>query len=58
MSSQEIITLAVNADCEIIDYGDHYWVKKRLDVDIAVTIPKVPYLMSQLVEKIISMLNL
>lgn len=58
MSSQEIITLAVNAGCEVIDYGDHYCIKKNLEINIVVTVPKVTHLIAQLVEKVKAILGL
>ncbi|MFR4354345.1 MAG: hypothetical protein ACLT21_06590 [Oscillospiraceae bacterium] len=58
MSSQEIISLAINAGCEVIDYGDHYCVKKHLDINVVVTIPKVTHLIAQLVEKVKATLGL
>lgn len=58
MSSQEIISIAVKAGCEVIDYGDHYCVRKKLDVNIVVTIPKMTYLVAQLIEKVKTTLGL
>lgn len=58
MSSHEIITLAVNAGCEVIDYGDHYCIKKNLEINIVVTIPKVTHLIAQLAEKVKAILGL
>lgn len=58
MSSQEIISIAVNAGCEVIDYGDHYCIRKNLDVSVVVIIPKVTHLIAQLVEKVKTVLEL
>lgn len=58
MSSQEIISIAVNAGCEVIDYGDHYCIRKNLDVSVVVIIPKVTHLIAQLVEKVKAVLEL
>lgn len=58
MDPQEIIVLAVNAGCEVIDYEDHYCVKKQLDINVVITIPKASCLITQLVEKIKAILNL
>lgn len=58
MSSQDLITLVVNAGYEAIDYGDHYCIKRELEVSIVVVIPKVPHLISKLVEKVKVILGL
>lgn len=58
MDSQEIISIAVNSGCEVTDYGDHYCVRKKLDINVVVTIPKATYLAAKLVEKIRAALGL
>lgn len=58
MSSQEIVSLALNAGYEVIDYGDHYCIKKHLEISVVVTIPKVTHLVLQLVEKVKAVLGL
>ena len=58
MDSQEIITLAVNAGYEVVEYNDHYCIKKNLEINVVVTIPKVTRLIAQLVEKVKAILGL
>ena len=58
MTSQELVSIAVRSGYECIEYDGHYCVRKALDINVVVTIPKVKYLMAQLVEKIKSALGL
>lgn len=58
MTPQELISVAVKTGCEVIEYEGHFCVRKTLDIDIVVTIPKVTVLVAQLVEKIKSVLEL
>lgn len=58
MTPQELVSIAVKAGCEVIEYDGHFCVRKTLDIDIVVTIPKVTVLVAQLVEKIKSALGL
>lgn len=58
MSSHELISIAVSAGCEVVDYGSHYCVKQKLDIQVVVTIPKMTYLVAQLVDKVKTALNL
>lgn len=56
MTSQELVSIAVNAGYEVTEYEGHYCV--RADISIIVTIPKVTQLVAQLVEKIRAALKL
>ena len=58
MSSQEMISLALKAGCEVTEYDDHYCVKRTLDVSVVVTFPKVAVLVRELVAKIKDTLGL
>ena len=58
LSSQEFISVAVSAGCEVVDYGDHVCVKSSVDVHVMVTIPKVSYLAARLLEKAKAVLGL
>lgn len=58
MSPQELIRIAIHAGCEVTEYEDHFCVRKKLDIDVVVTVPKVTALVSQLVDKIKSVLGL
>lgn len=58
MNSQDLISIAVSAGCEIVEYDTHYCVRRNVDVTIVVTIPKVTHLVMQLAEKIKTTLGL
>lgn len=58
MTPQELVSIAVRSGYEAIEYEGHYCVRKSLDVNIVVTIPKVKYLVAHLVEKIKAALGL
>ena len=58
MQTQQLISMSINAGCEIVEYDTHYCVRKNVDVSIVVTIPKAAYLVMQLVEKIKTTLGL
>lgn len=52
MTPQELISIAVEAGYEVMEYDNHYVVQTNLNVSVVVTIPKVTYLVSYLVDKI------
>lgn len=58
MKPQELISLAIRSGCEVIEYDDHFCIRKSLDVNVIVTVPKVAHLVTQLVEKIKNTLGL
>lgn len=58
MSTQELVSIAMEAGCEVIEYEGHYCVRRTLAVNIVVTVPKVTYLIAQLVDKIKAALGL
>ena len=58
MKPEELIKIAVEAGCEYKEYDSHYCIRSNVKVDVIVTIPKVPQLVSQLVEKVKQMLGL
>lgn len=58
MTPQELVSIAVEAGCEVIEYEDHFCIRKTLNVSVVVTIPKVKLLVAQLVDKIKSALGL
>lgn len=58
MNLQDIIYIAVSAGCEVIEYDDHYCLRKENDICVLVTIPKTTYLLTQLFEKIRDALGL
>lgn len=58
MSSQQIVDLAISAGCDVVDYGDHYCIKRVVEVTVVVTLPNVSNLATLLVEKIKALLNL
>lgn len=58
MTSQELISIAVSAGCEIVEYDTHYCVRRNVDIAIVVTVPKVTNLVMQLVERIKDTLGL
>ena len=58
MNSQVLLSLALSAGCEVTEYTDHYCIKRTVDVNIVVTMPKMVFLVKSLVDKIIKALRL
>lgn len=58
MSSQEFISIAAKAGCEVCHYGSHWVVKAKLDTRVIVTVPDVAELLDQLVKKLKATLGL
>lgn len=58
MSSQQVVDLAIKAGCDVVDYGDHYCIKRAVEVSLVITMPNVTNLAAKLVEKIKELLNL
>lgn len=58
MTPQELVSIAVKAGYEVIEYEELFCVRRTLDINIVVTIPKVRLLVAQLVDKIKSALGL
>lgn len=58
MNTQELISIAVNAGYEVIEYDNHYCLKKDFSANIVVTVPKVSDLVVQLVEKVKKLLGI
>ncbi len=58
MKTQELISIAVNAGCEVIEYNNHYCIKNDFSINIVVTVPKVGELVTQLVEKVRELLGI
>lgn len=56
MSTQEFISIAIEAGCEIIEYDKHYCLKHNFKV--MVTLPKVEKLVPPLVTKLKDILGL
>lgn len=58
MKTQELISIAVYAGCEVIEYDNHYCLRKDFSANIVITVPKVSDLVVQLVEKIKELLGI
>lgn len=58
MTPQELVSIAVKAGYEVVEYEEHFCVRKTLDISVVVTVPKVKLLVAQLVDKIKSALGL
>ena len=58
MNTQQVVDLAVQAGCEVIDYGDHYCIKQTVEVSLVITVPNVTHLAVKVVEKIKELLCL
>ena len=58
MNSQELISITLKAGYEVKEYEGHYCVKKQKEMTVVVTIPKVEYLVKDLIEKIKEILDL
>ncbi len=58
MKTQELISIAVNAGCEVTEYDNHFCIRKNLNAEVVVTVPKVSELVMQLVEKIKALLGI
>ena len=56
MTSQQLVSIAVNAGYEVTEYEGHYCV--RANISLVVTVPKVARLVPQLVKKIRAALGL
>lgn len=56
MNTQDFISIAIEAGCEIIEYEKHYCL--RHSVKVVVTVPKVEILIPSLVERIKDILGL
>lgn len=56
--SQELIRLALDAGCEVIDYDTCFCIKRTLSASVVVTIPNASYLVKELVEKVKALLGL
>ena len=42
----------------VVEYRDYYCVKKNIDVNVVVLVPKIPYIVKELVRKIKTALGL
>lgn len=58
MSSQEFISIAAKAGCEVHKYERHWVVKAKFDTRIAVTVPDVAKLVDKLVKRLKATLGL
>lgn len=58
MSSQELISAAAKAGCEVRNYGSHWVVKAKFDTRITVTVPNVAKLVDKLVKRLKATLGL
>lgn len=58
MSPKEIISIAISAGCSVVEYRDYYCVKKNIDVNVVVLVPKIPCIVKELVRKIKTALGL
>ena len=58
MDSQELISVALNAGCDVTEYADHFCIKRTFDLSVVVTLPKVSVLVRELVDKIMDILQL
>lgn len=57
MNTQDLIRVACNAGCEVVEYENHYCVKRTFEISVTVTIPKAKELLVELVEKIRELLG-
>lgn len=58
MDAQGLISVAVEAGYEVVEYDDHYCLKHNLKVEVAVTVPKVTTLVPALLQKLKDILGL
>ena len=58
MDTQRLISVAVEAGYEVIEYDNHFCLKHNLKVEIVVTVPKVTTLVPELFQKIKDILGL
>ncbi len=52
MKPEELIKIAISSGYEVVEYDSHYCVRKNVEISVIVTIPKVPQLVIQLVDRI------
>lgn len=57
MNTQDLIRLACNAGCEVVEYEHYYCVKRTIEISVTVTIPKVRELLAELIKKIRELLG-
>lgn len=58
MTTNEFLSLAVKADIEVVEYDSHYCLRQSVEAHVVVTLPKVTYIATMLLERIKAILGL
>lgn len=58
MTTNKFLSLAIKAGVEVEEYETHYCLRKNVEVLVVVTLPKVTYIATMLLEKIKAILGL
>lgn len=58
MRPQELISIAISAGCSVTEYDGYFCVSRNVDVNVVVLVPKIPYIVKELVRRIRAALGL